>query len=101
MRRAWMAVAFVTGLTLLVAPAAFAQAAAQPAAPSAPATPKFVAPIKGVLEVGQRQPTVTVTAVAMVAVAVAAVTRALHLISIAQILFADHQCCTMLVTQVL
>ena len=61
MRRAWFAVALFAGLTLLTSPAVFAQAAAQPA-PAAPARPKFVAPIRGVADIGMLKPVVKVEA---------------------------------------
>ncbi len=55
MRRAWFATAFAMFFTLLAAVPAFAQA------PAAPARPKFVAPIKGVAEIGHLKPVVKVT----------------------------------------
>jgi hypothetical protein len=55
MRRAWFAMAFAMICSLLAAVPAFAQA------PAAPARPKFVAPVKGVAEIGHLKPQVKVT----------------------------------------
>lgn len=55
MRRALFAIASAFCFTLLALPA-FAQA------PAAPAKPRFVAPVKGVAEIGHLKPAVKVTA---------------------------------------
>ena len=55
MRRACFAMAFAMTCSLLAAAPAFAQA------PAAPARPKFVAPVKGVAEIGHLKPQVKIT----------------------------------------
>lgn len=55
MRRAWFAIAFALFCTVGASVPAFAQT------PAAPARPKFVAPIKGVAEIGHLKPVVKVT----------------------------------------
>jgi hypothetical protein len=56
MKRPWFAIAFAMFCTVLVAAPAFAQA------PATPARPKFVAPVKGVAEIGHLKPAVKITA---------------------------------------